>query len=55
MSMMGMGELAPASRLLYAQHGSLLNYGYLGEEPTAPGQWPAILLKEAISNIESLA
>ena len=41
MSMMGMGELAPVSRLLYAQHGSLLNYGYLGDEPTAPGQWPS--------------
>ena len=48
MSMMGMGELAPVSRLLYAQHVSLLNYGYLGDEPTAPGQWPAKLLKEAI-------
>lgn len=48
MSMMGMGELAPVSRLLYAQHGSLLNYGYLGDEPTAPGQWPAKLLKAAI-------
>ena len=48
MSMMGMGELAPVSRLLYAQHGSLLNYGYLGDEPTAPGQRRAKLLKEAI-------
>ncbi len=49
MSMMGMGELGAVSRLLYAQHGSLLNYGYLGEEPTAPGQWPAQLMKQAIS------
>ncbi|MCP5534656.1 MAG: type I 3-dehydroquinate dehydratase [Akkermansiaceae bacterium] len=48
MSIMGMGDLAPVSRLLYAQHGSLLNYGYLGDKPTAPGQWPAKLLKEAI-------
>lgn len=50
-SMMGMGELAPVSRLLYAQYGSLLNYGYLGERPTAPGQWPARLLKQAIASI----
>lgn len=51
-SMMGMGELAAVSRLLYAQHGSLLNYGYLGGEPTAPGQWPAGLLKKAIAALE---
>lgn len=49
MAMMGMGQLAPVSRLLYAQHGSLLNYGYLSDEPTAPGQWPAGLLKQAVS------
>ena len=48
LSVMGMGPLAPASRLLAAQFGSVLNYGYLGDEPTAPGQWPARLLKEAI-------
>jgi len=52
MSMMGMGKLGPVSRLLYAQHGSLLNYGYLGETPTAPGQWPAGLLKQAIAALE---
>ena len=55
MSMMGMGDLAPVSRLLYAQHGSLLNYGYLGDEPTAPGQWPAKMLKEGISELESIS
>ncbi|MFK7910315.1 MAG: type I 3-dehydroquinate dehydratase [Akkermansiaceae bacterium] len=49
MSMMGMGELAAVSRLLYAQHGSLLNYGYLGGEPTAPGQWSAEMMKRAIA------
>lgn len=54
MSMMGMGKLAPVSRLLYAQHGSLLNYGYLGQSPTAPGQWPAQLLREAISNLDPI-
>lgn len=46
---MGMGPLAPSSRLLCAQSGSVLNYGYLGDAPTAPGQWPAQLLKQAIS------
>ncbi|MGJ8676244.1 MAG: type I 3-dehydroquinate dehydratase [Akkermansiaceae bacterium] len=55
MSMMGMGSLAPVSRLLYAQHGSLLNYGYLGDSPTAPGQWPAKLLKEAIIKLEPVS
>ena len=54
MAVMGMGPLAPVSRLLYAQHGSLLNYGYLGSEPTAPGQWPAKLLKEAIAALEPI-
>ena len=49
MAIMGMGELAAVSRLLYAQHGSLLNYGYLGNEPTAPGQWSAELMKQAIA------
>lgn len=48
-SLMGMGFYGPASRILAAQHGSILNYGYLGKEPTAPGQWPAKLLKEAIA------
>ena len=48
---MGMGPLAPVSRLLSAQCGSVLNYGYLGETPTAPGQWDAALLKQAISRL----
>lgn len=47
-SLMGMGPLAPVSRVLYAQLGSLLNYGYLGTQETAPGQWPASLLSQAI-------
>ena len=46
---MGMGTLAPASRLLCAQCGSVLNYGYLGNSPTAPGQWDCGLLKQALS------
>ncbi len=49
LALMGMGPLAPSSRLLAARFGSVLNYGYLGEAPTAPGQWPAPLLREAIA------
>ncbi len=45
---MGMGPLAPVSRLLCAQCGSVLNYGYLGSTPTAPGQWDSRFLKQAI-------
>ena len=48
---MGMGPLAPVSRLLCAQCGSLLNYGYLGGTATAPGQWDSPLLKQAISRL----
>jgi 3-dehydroquinate dehydratase I len=48
---MGMGPLAPVSRLLCAQCGSALNYGYLGETPTAPGQWDAAFLKQAIERL----
>lgn len=47
-SMMGMGPLGPTSRLLFAQLGSVLNYGYLGNKSTAPGQWPASLMSQAI-------
>jgi 3-dehydroquinate dehydratase-1 len=48
---MGMGPLAPVSRLLCAQCGSVLNYGYLGKTPTAPGQWDAGFLKQAITRL----
>jgi 3-dehydroquinate dehydratase-1 len=48
---MGMGPLAPVSRLLCAQCGSVLNYGYLGETATAPGQWDSALLKTAIGRL----
>ncbi len=47
-STMGMGVLAPVSRLLCAQSGSVLNYGYIGGKATAPGQWSARRLREAI-------
>ena len=53
LSLMGMGPLAPVSRLLCAQFGSVLNYGYLGDAPTAPGQWSAELLKAAIHASET--
>ncbi len=51
LALMGMGPLAPVSRLLCAQHGCVLNYGYLGNAPTAPGQWSARLLKEAMAEL----
>lgn len=49
---MGMGPLAPVSRLLCSQYGSVLNYGYLGETPTAPGQWDSGLLRQALQRLE---
>lgn len=54
LSLMGMGPLAPVSRLLCAQYGSVLNYGYLGDAPTAPGQWSARLLHAGVSGLEKL-
>ncbi len=48
---MGMGPLAPVSRLLCAQSGSVLNYGFIGKKPTAPGQWDAGFLKQAIGRL----
>jgi 3-dehydroquinate dehydratase-1 len=50
-STMGMGPLAPVSRLLCAQCGSVFNYGFIGETATAPGQWDSALLKTAISRL----
>lgn len=50
-STMGMGPLAPVSRLLCAQCGSVLNYGYIGTRPTAPGQWDGGSLKSAIARL----
>jgi 3-dehydroquinate dehydratase-1 len=46
LAVMGMGALAPSSRLLAMQLGSCLNYGFLGSTPSAPGQWPARLLMQ---------
>ena len=49
LSLMGMGPLATESRLRCAAAGSVLNYGYLGDAPTAPGQCSAAELKAGIS------
>lgn len=48
---MGMGVLAPVSRLLCAQAGSVLNYGYVGTTETAPGQWSAKHLRDSIRSL----
>ena len=50
LSLMGMGGLGRISRLLFAQLGSVLNYGYL-DRPTIPGQWPAARLRELIREL----
>lgn len=47
-TVMGMGALGAVSRLLYAQHGACLIYGYLGDTPTAPGQWSAAICRQAL-------
>ncbi len=55
LSTMGMGVLAPVSRLLCAQSGSVLNYGYIGGKATAPGQWSARRLREAILTLSPVS
>lgn len=50
-AVMGMGPLGPVSRLTLAKCGSLLNYGYLGPEGNAPGQWPAPRLKAVLAEL----
>lgn len=49
-SAMGMGACGKISRLLLAQAGSVLNYGYL-DAVQVPGQWPAPLLKERLAEL----
>lgn len=51
MAVMGMGALGPVSRLLYAQYGSCLVYGYFGDSPTAPGQWSTVQFSAALSSL----
>ncbi len=49
-SVMGMGPLGRASRIVLARCGSILNYGHLGES-NASGQWPARKLKELLAEV----
>jgi len=55
LSTMGMGTLAPVSRLLCAQAGSVLNYGFMGTRETAPGQWSARQLREGIRSLKPIS
>jgi len=55
LSTMGMGVLAPVSRLLCAQAGSVLNYGFVGNKTTAPGQWSARQLRDCIRSLTPLS
>ena len=48
LSVMGMGKFGKLSRPLLACAGSVLNYGFL-DAAQVPGQWPAPLLKERLS------
>lgn len=54
MAVMGMGPLGPVSRLLYAQHGSCLIYGFMGDASTAPGQWSAELFRQSLNHLPLL-
>ena len=49
-SLMGMGPFGKVSRLVLAQAGSVLNYGFL-DKAQVSGQWPAVLLKQRISEL----
>ncbi len=46
-SVMGMGRLGRASRLLFAKAGSVLNYGWL-HQPQVPGQWGALEFRDLL-------
>lgn len=47
---MGMGKYGKVSRLIMAQHGSLLNYGSLGGD-AVPGQWDARIFAERVREV----
>ncbi len=51
LAVMGMGPLGRLSRLAAAAVGSRLSYGYLGESPQVPGQWPVSVLRARISEL----
>lgn len=48
-AVMGMGTLGFGSRILFAECGSVLNYGWL-HRPNVPGQWPAVDLKRILAS-----
>ncbi|MEA3209968.1 MAG: 3-dehydroquinate dehydratase [Chthoniobacter sp.] len=50
LSVMAMGRFGKISRLLFAQAGSVLSYGYLAAA-NASGQWPAVELKERLAEL----
>jgi 3-dehydroquinate dehydratase type I len=52
LAVMGMGRYGLISRLAAAALGSQLNYGYLGDAPQVPGQWPAALLRTRIDELQ---
>jgi 3-dehydroquinate dehydratase-1 len=52
LAVMAMGRFGKVSRILFAQAGSVLNYGYLAEA-NAPGQWPAARLRELLAELTS--
>ena len=52
LSVMGMGGLGRVSRLLLAQLGSVLNYGYI-DNATVSGQWSASRLRVLIGEIRA--
>jgi 3-dehydroquinate dehydratase-1 len=50
-AVMGMGRFGLVSRLAAAALGSRLSYGYLGDAPQVPGQWPAALMRARIDEL----
>lgn len=52
LSAMGMGRFGKLSRLVLAEAGSCLNYGYL-QESNAPGQWAAEELSNLLVSLRS--
>lgn len=54
-SSMGMGALAIESRIRCGLAGSVLNYGFLGQLATAPGQCRALDLREQMMKRQQLA
>jgi len=52
-ALMGMGALGRASRLLLAQAGSALNYGWL-HKPQVSGQWSAAELRRILDRLTQI-